>query len=282
MRLIRRSAPGAPIPGVEWIQGDATDRSVVDRVCEGAEAVYNCANPPDYARWDGILQPLFRSIWNGAARSGARMVQLDNLYMYGRPPTSPFSEQTPMVPCSPYGELRKLLFDELWQRHASGDLIATVGHASDYFGPRCYQSAVFRKELIQGIVRGGTVFCAGKTDTPHGYTYVPDAARALAILGTHPKAAGRAWHLPTAATLDTQTLLRRFAAHAGTTIRIVTLPGWLLRLLGLVSPLIRAVAIMRYQWDIPYVPDDRDFRETFGMDPTPLDEAIDATLGAFE
>ena len=57
-------------------------------------------------------------------------------------------------------------------------------------------------------------------------------------------------------------------------------PQWMLRTIGVVSSLVGALAEMSYQWDIPYVMDDRAFRTTFGMEPTPLDEAIAATLAA--
>ena len=40
----------------------------------------------------------------------------------------------------------------------------------------------------------------------------------------------------------------------------------------------RAVRKMVYQWEHPYVIDDRRFRTTFGVEPTPIDEALTVTL----
>ncbi len=280
VRLVRRSPPGEAIRGVEWMQGDATDPVFASKACAGSVSVYNCTNPPDYGNWDGVLQPLFRGIWDAAAGANARLVQLENLYMYGRPAASPFDEQTPMQPCAAHGELRKSTNDELWARHARGELEVTVGHASDYFGPDAHQSIVVRPDVLSGILRGGRVFMLGNIDTPHGYTYTPDVARSLAILGTHPDAAGRAWHLPTTATTDTRTLLEAFASRAGTKLRVSTVPGWLLRALGKFSPMLAAVSSMRYQWEVPYVIDDGAFRRAFGMGPTPVETAIEETLAA--
>lgn len=280
IRLVRRSPPGEAIPGVEWMQGDATDPAFAAKACAGSVSVYNCTNPPDYGNWDGVLQPLFRGIWDAAAGASARLVQLENLYMYGRPATSPFDEQTPMRPCAAHGELRKSMNDELWARHARGELEVTVGHASDYFGPDAQQSVVVRPDVLAGILRGGRVFMLGNIETPHGYTYTPDVARSLAILGTHSDAVGRAWHLPTTATTDTRTLLEAFASRVGTKLRVSTVPGWLLKMVGVFSPMLAAVSSMRYQWDVPYVIDDGAFRRTFGVEPTPLGTAIDETLSA--
>jgi len=280
VRLVRRGAPGAEIQGVTWMRGDATDRVFAEKACRGATAVYNCTNPPDYHRWEGVLEPLFRSIRDAAGRAGARLVQLDNLYMYGRPEQTPFDERTPMRPCGTKGELRKRLFDELWEAHARGDVVATCGHASDFFGPVTPNSAVFRPDTYERILAGSSVYVFGNPDMVHGYTYAPDVARGLAVLGTHEAALGRAWHLPTSARLSTRELLERFAERAGTRIKVRRVPNWALKTLGVVSPLVSALAEMTYQWEVPYLLDDGDFCRTFAVGPTPLDDAIDATLAA--
>ncbi|MCR9160616.1 MAG: NAD-dependent epimerase/dehydratase family protein [Nannocystaceae bacterium] len=281
VRLVRRGPAGEPMAGVQWLQGDATDPDFAARACEGSTSVYNCTNPPDYGHWDGVLQPLYRGVWDAAAAGGARLVQLENLYMYGRPAAHPFDEHTPKQPCAPHGALRKALGEELWARHAAGELEVTVGHASDFFGPGAHLSTVIRPDVIEGLRRGRRVYVTGNVDTPHGYTYTPDVARGLAILGTRHEAIGRAWHLPTTATSTTRAFLEAFADQLGTTAQVTTVPGWALRAVGLFSPMVAALATMRYQWDVPYVPDDSAFRAKFGLEPTPLHEAIEATLRAF-
>jgi nucleoside-diphosphate-sugar epimerase len=279
VRLVRRGA-GAELPGVTRMQGDVTDRAFADQVCRGATAVYNCANPPDYHKWDGVLQPLYRAVREAAGRARARLVQLDCLYMYGRPPRTPFDERTPMEPCSKKGELRKYLVEELFDAHRRGDVQATSGRASDYFGPDTPTAVLLRPDVYDRILAGSTVYTLGNPDMPHSYSYTPDVARGLVVLGSHPAALGRAWHLPAAAQLTSRELLDRFAARAGTTIKVRRVPQWAIRSLGVFVPFLSAIAEMTYQWDVPYLIDDGDFRRTFAVGPTPLDEAIDATLAA--
>lgn len=280
VRLVRRRAPGAEISGVTWMSGDVTDRAFADEACRGATAVYNCTNPPDYHRWEGVLEPLYRATWEAAGRAGARLVQLDNLYMIGRPQAAPFDERAPMKPCRAKGQLRKQLVEELQQAHRRGDVEATWGRASDYFGPDTPNAAVLRPDVYERVRRGASVYVFINPDMPHSYSYTPDVARGLAVLGTHPAAPGRVWHLPVAAQLTTRELLERFAAHAGTRIKVRRVPRWALRTVGVVAPLLSAVAEMTYQWDVPYLMDDSDFRRTFGVGPTPLAEAIEASLAA--
>lgn len=60
------------------------------------------------------------------------------------------------------------------------------------------------------------------------------------------------------------------------------LPSWILRTVGLVVPLARALAEMTYQWEVPYLADDSDFCRTFGVSATPLEQAIAEVMkGAF-
>lgn len=278
VRLLRRGPAGPAIPGVEWLRGDAKDEAFMDRACAGAAAVYNCANPSDYAGWAGVIEPLYRAIWAAAARAGARLVQLDNLYAYGKPPTAPFDEATPERPCSSKGELRRQLSRELLAMHRRGELEVAIGRASDFFGPDTPNAAVFRPDVLKALREGGTAYIFGDPDMPHAYTYSPDVARGLMVLGCDPRALGRVWHLPTAAKLRTRELLERFAEAAGVRVRVWGIPGWVLRVLGTVSSLMRAVAEMTYQFEVPYVLDDGDFRRTFGVGATPLDEAIGRTL----
>nr|MCH9682318.1 NAD-dependent epimerase [Deltaproteobacteria bacterium] len=144
--------------------------------------------------------------------------------------------------------------------------------------PETANAAVFRPDAYARIVSGSTVYMAGNPDTPHSYSYTPDVARGLAVLGVHPAAVGRAWHLPVAAQLTTRELADRFAAHAGTSVKVRRIPQWALRTLGLMVPVMSALAEMTYQWDAPYLMDDGDFRRTFAVGPTPLAEAIAQTL----
>lgn len=257
--------------------GDATEPKFVDSVCRGATTVYNCASPP-YHKWDSLLVPLFEGIRDGAGRAGAKHVVLDNLYMYGRPQQSPFDEDTPIRPCSSKGELRAELRRRLFDAHERGQVRATSGHASDFFGPGAAGSSLFGDRFFDRLRQGQALEVFGDPELPHGYTFIPDVARALAILGTDDRAMGKAWHLPTSWTGSTRGLVEAFASRVGHGGRVTRVPAWVLRLMGVWVPAARGLPEMMYQWTLPYVPDDRRFRQTFGISPTPTETAVAASL----
>jgi nucleoside-diphosphate-sugar epimerase len=274
VRLVRRSAPGPERPGLTWMQGDATDADFADTACSGADVVYNCANPSTYYDWDRILPPLVHGITAAAARAGSVLVTLDNLYMYGMPTEQPFDETTPFNPRSRKGELRARLAEELFEAHRRGDVRVTSGRASDYFGPDCPNAAIFSTRTIERLARGKSAELLGNPHLPRSYAYTMDVARGLATLGTRPEAIGRPWHLPHAHHGSTMELIERYAAHLGVAPKAQTIPRWALRGIGLFSRTIRGVAEMAYQWEHPFVIDDSQFRHTFGVEPTPIDEAV--------
>ena len=280
VRIVRRGPPTEDIPGVTWLRGDITDSACAHDACAGAATVYNCANPPDYHRWDGIIQPLFGAIQAAATRAGARLVVLDNLYAHGPTGGTPMSASSPERPTSHKGQLRKGLTEEALAAHGRGELEVAIGRAADFFGPQTTQS-VYGDRLLEALDAGKPIETFGDPDLPRAYSYTPDVALGLAVLGTRQGVSGRVWHLPVSATGSTNHLLEAFASAAGRPLKTRHVPRWALSLMGLFVPTMGAMVEMLYQWEEAFIVDDRAFREAFGVEPTPLEQAVAETVDAW-
>jgi nucleoside-diphosphate-sugar epimerase len=281
VRIVRRGAAGGPRPGLEWRSGDVTDRHFLDGALKGSSVVYSCVNPPDYGRWEGVLDPLMDAVREGAIRAEARLVTLDCLYMVGRPERAPFDEDTPMRPCSKKGEMRARQVEKLFEASARGELQFTSGRAADFFGPESPLSTVLSPDVLERMASGKSAFAFGDPDLPRSYSYTPDVARGLALLGTREEALGKVWHLPVASQTTSRDLLERAFAALGRAPKIARIPRFAFTAAAPFSPMVRALREMLYQWEIPYAMDDGRFRETFGMEPTPTDEAVRATVAPY-
>ena len=273
VRQVRRSV-GKPRAGLEQIAGDITDPAVADAAGRGAAVVYDCMNPA-YHQWAQHLLPLGRAAVRTAAVSGARLVALDCLYMYGRP-TGPMSESTPLAPCSKKGALRVELGALRLDAHARGDVRVAIGRASDFFGADLPYS-LFSERLYQRVLAGKPAEVMGDPDMPHAYTYVDDIARALITLGERDEAHGRVWHLPTAPAETTRQLMPRLSTALGVRFDVVGVSRLAVRVAGLFSPFMREVGEMMYQWQAPFELDDRAFRAAFGYGATPVAEQVQRT-----
>ncbi|MGA8048700.1 MAG: NAD-dependent epimerase/dehydratase family protein [Burkholderiales bacterium] len=278
VRVVRRKL-GTVEPGVELMLGDALDPGFCAHACEGAEVVYHCMNPAyDAATWAEVVPRTMENLIAAAGRAGARLVVLDNLYMLGRTGGRPMNEDTPMNPCSRKGEIRARAAERLLEAHKKGEVRAVAGRASDYFGPRgtlTYLGDFFWKRALAGR----EVWSPVDPDAVHTYHYIPDVAAGLAQLGrAHDDALGRAWMLPCQPAGTMRDLIERFTRCLGKPINVSKIPKTLIRAIGLFVPLMREMSEMLYQWDEPFVVDDRRFRERFSARPVAAETAARATV----
>jgi nucleoside-diphosphate-sugar epimerase len=279
VRLVNRSGKADAPDGVELVRGDATDSAFTRDVSAGASVVYNALNPP-YHRWPELFPPLQAGVMEGAAAAGAKLVAMENLYMYGPTGGRPMTEDLPFAPNTRKGEVRARMSEELFAAHEGGKVRATAGRASDFFGPRVTDSAAGETVFGRAVAGKGSQV-AGDPDMPHTYTYVPDVGRSLVVLGERDEALGRAWHLPSPETVTTRRFVEMVFEEVGGPAKVQRAPKALLRVLGLFNPAVRETVEMLYAFEEPFVVDHSPFARAFGDHATPLREAVARTVAWF-
>ncbi len=282
VRLVNRSG-SAPVPDdVEVLAGDAADPTFTMSVARGAVVVYQTLNPP-YSRWLEDFPTLQAGVLAAARANGARLVSMENVYMYGRPAGQPLTEARPYAAHTRKGRLRAAMASSLLAAHQAGRVEVTIGRASDYFGPRGGAQSNLGDRALPAALTGTTARVLGDPDQPHTYTYIPDIGEGLAVLGEHPDAPGQVWHLPNdPATRTTRQLLDiafRCAGHAHTRLRRVH--PLLLRAGALTNPTLRELLEMQYQFEEPFIVDSTKISTKLGVVATPLEQALQATLSRY-
>ncbi len=272
VRVARRTAAPVRVEGVESVAIDVRDAASVARAAEGASVVYHCVNPL-YDQWPEMLLPMTRGIVEGTARAGARLVALDNLYMYGD--TAHMTEETPVRPVSKKGALRVQAAAYMLDADARGALPVAIGRAADFFGPHAPLS-VLGDHFYKRVLAGKSAQFWGNADELHSYSYTPDVAAGLVALGSA-RARG-VWMLPVQPAETTRSVVGRFARALEREVPLARIPTWVLRASGVVWPIGRELAEMAYQWEQPFVLDDAKFRARFGFGPTGWDDAVAAAL----
>jgi len=272
--VVTRTGSGPDRPGVTRVSADASDPFALARAVGAADAVYNCANPP-YHRWPELWPPMADSMLEVAAKSGAVLVIMGNLYGYG-PVDHPLIEGDPLAATGAKGRVRVAMWEQALEADRAGRVRVTEARASDFFGPGVVETSHFGRN-VDRLLAGRKVRVLGDPDAPHSWTYVPDVGRTLAVLGTDPRAWGRAWHVPTGPALSQRQLATRFCEVAGVRVAPVSgFPPGSLALAGLFSAQMRELKETLYQFDRPFLLDSSAATDTFGITPTPLDEALTA------
>jgi hypothetical protein len=116
VRLVNRSGT-APVPDdIEVLGGDASDPAFTTAAAQGAQVIYQTLNPP-YPKWVERFPALQASVLAAAQAAGARLVSMENVYMYGRPNGQPLTETHPYAADTKKGTLRARMARELLVAH---------------------------------------------------------------------------------------------------------------------------------------------------------------------
>ncbi len=263
VRMLRHSAREA-VPGAELLRVDLADAPAVRKATEGAAVIYHCANP-DYftALWARLLPIWTESLIGAASASGARLVVLDNVYPFGDLKGKPLNEDATMQPSSKKGTIRAQVAERFMAAHAKGEAKVVIGRASDFYGPGATKS-YFGDQFWPSVLAGKPAYALGSLESLHTYHYIPDVVAGLAALGNEAAdVTGSWWMLPCQPAVTPRALGLRLAAAAAKEYRSKQLPLFLFPLMGLFIKELPELREMLYQWDSPFVMDDRKFRARF-------------------
>ena len=266
----------APVPdGVEACAADLATSEGADRACADAAVVYHCVQPR-YTRWAEEFPGLNATIVAAVEGAGAKLVVADNLYMYG-PVSGPISEASPQEPQSRKGRLRKHLAASLLAATETDGLRVTMGRASDYFGPAGAHSVAGM--MVTAVLAGKAVRWPANADLPHTFSYLPDVARGLAVLGERDEADGKAWVLPAAPPISARAFVALIGQACGQPVKLSVTSKLMMRAAGLAVAEAREVPDIWYQFAAPFVVDGSAFDAAFGsLQITPLAQAVSETV----
>jgi nucleoside-diphosphate-sugar epimerase len=269
VRVISRHGSGPEHPAIERVAADATDAQRLTELTAGAVALYNCANP-QYHQWLTDWPPLASALLTAAERTGAVLATMGNLYPYG-PVDSPITQRTPLAATHPKLRLRGQLWQDALAAQQAGRIRTTEVRASDYIE----QNGLLAFGLGKPVLAGRRAYSPGPLDVPHSWTSIRDCARALAAVAVDERAYGQAWLVPTGPALTVRQLVTRFAEVNGApAAKISAIPYAVLWTYGEFSPMVKELRTTRYQFTAPFVIDSSATTETFGLKPTPVDDAL--------
>jgi nucleoside-diphosphate-sugar epimerase len=277
VRLVSRHGSGPRHDRIERVAADATDAAALRDLATGAAALYNCANPL-YPRWHIDWPPLAAAILAAAEATGAVLVTAANLYGYG-PVDVPMTEELPLRPTTVKGRVRARMWQDALAAHRAGRVRVTEARSSDYLGAGAKSMLVER--VLPKVLAGKRALVPADLDAPHSWTYLGDVARTMVTLAADERAWGSPWHVPSAPAASIRELASRAAELAGAPpARLAPMPEPVLMLGGWFSPEARAFREMRYQFQRPFILDSTAVTKTFGIMPTPLDEALRELVAA--
>ena len=283
VRMVNRSGKMDEVPAeVEVVSSDLYDPAKVKEVTRGAKVVYQCSQP-SYFEWADKFPPLQKSIIDGLTGADAKLVLVENLYMYGETNGTPMTEDMPHNAHTKKGKTRSEMSKAALAAHRDGKLKVVIGRGSDFFGPWGLPTAVMGERTFYPLLLGKPAQLIGNINIPHTHTYIPDFGKAFVILGERSEADGQAWHVPNDMPRVTQReLVMMVAKAAGVEPKMSAMGRSMMWIGGLFIPEAKETYEMMYEFEQPFIVDSSKFEKAFDMKATPIREAIEKTVAWYK
>ena len=283
VRMINRSGKMEEQPaGVEVCAADLYDAANVREMTRGAKVVYQ-STQPEYNKWPEKFPPLQKSIIDGLTGSNAKLVIVENLYMYGPTNGIPMTEDIPHNTHTRKGKIRSEMSQSALAAHREGKVRVTIGRGSDFFGPWGLGQTTMGARVFYPLFKGRPAQVIGRLDLPRTHTYLPDFGKALVILGERSEADGQVWHVPNDMPRITQgEMVRMFAEEAGLEPKMSGMGRWMMWMGGLFIPEAKETFEMMYEYEQPFIVESSKFEKTFGLKATPMCEAMKETVAWYK
>jgi nucleoside-diphosphate-sugar epimerase len=279
--IAQRHAPASLPKGARFAGADALDRdSVIKAAAEGDQFVVAIGFEYRSEIWREKWPKAIANFVAACETTSARMVFIDNLYMYG-PQTAPLTETTPLTTFGVKPAVRAEATRMWMEACAAGRARIAALRAPDFYGP--FTSLSYLGDAsIGAMAEGRTATVIGSPDFPHDYAYVPDIGRAAATLLAAPDSAfGQVWHVPCAPIRTTRQILQIAADALGGPLRLRVLPEMLVGPMGLFVPFARERKEMSFTFDRPYRVNADKFARAFWSDATPFEVGVPKTALSF-
>lgn len=262
---------------VQVVKGDATNLSSVLAICNShhISVIYQCIGLP-YQAWEALFPIMMDNIIEAGSQCGAKIVYGDNLYAYG-PHEEPLHEGLAYRPVGAKTRIRGEVATKLMNAHRTGKVKATIGRATDFYGPRV-RNSILGERVFNNLLENKPVDLLGNPDTIHSHIFIHDFARGLVTLAEHEQAYGEIWHIPSAPATTNRDLVKQIAKRIGVTPKYRVAGKLLVNILGIFNSDIREFRELMYQHLHNFIVDSTKFEKTFTFTVTPREEAIQQTL----
>ena len=281
IRLVNRH-PQKVNPTDKLMPADLLNAEDVRKAVKGSAIVYVTVGFPYSAKvWQDCWPKFIRNVIDACKEFNAKLVFFDNIYMYDPKYLNRMTEETPIKPSSKKGKVRaevaRLIMDEV----KAGTLTALIARSADFYGPGIKRSSMMNETIIKPLRIGGKANLMGSPNARHSYTFTPDAGKATALLGNTDDAYNQVWHLPTAAEPFTGAQWAwLIASELGVKPRYRRVNWFMVWILGFMSPIMKEILEMFYQYQSDYIFDSSKFENRFGFEPTPYHLGIKAVIQA--
>ena len=273
IRLVSRKPVNITGKNISWQKADLLNYNEVLEATKGSTVIYLCAGLVYDAKiWQQQWPVIMQNVINATKAANARLIFFDNVYMYGLV-DGPMTEETPYKPVSEKGKVRVKIADQLMAEVKAGKIQASILRAADFYGTDSKNSS-FDMMVLDKYAQKQSAQWVGDPKVKHNFTYIPDAGKAMYLLGQNPQSDNQIWHAPTAAPLVGKEFIEMAANIYQVKPKFMRINKFMLWVFGLFNKVVAGVVEMYYQYDHNYDFNSDKFEKAFNFKPTSYEDGI--------
>lgn len=266
----RKPLPFAASLNVTPLLCDALDTTSILAALPKIDVIVHALSP-DYSRWETLLPPVTEAVIRLAKASGALLMVPGNIYNFGKELPAMLTEATPFVANTGKAAMRIAMEQSLMAATKEG-MRCVVIRAGDFIGGTgTWLDLAITKSLDKGVFTQ-----MGPDNLKHEWAYLPDLAAVFV------QVAQQAHRLPAYEVLHyegwsvTGRELQKVVENIlGKPLKVKQLPWTMMKIIGLFSPLLRAVIEMKYLWQRPHQLSGKKLEKLIGKySKSPLELAL--------
>lgn len=274
IRLVSRN-PKKVNEDDEIFPANLLDKKSVNDAVVGSDVVYLTAGLEYKIKvWQRDWPVIMQNVIDACIAHKTKLVFFDNVYMYASDEIPHMTEESRIAPATKKGKVRaeliKMIFDAIEKRN----LTAMVTRSADFYGKNV-KTGFLNIGVIDNFKKNKKAFWQSDANKIHSFTYVPDAAKAVALLGNTPDAYNQVWHLPTSSQRWTgKDFINYIGKQMHVKPRYYILSKFMISLFGILSPTVKELKEMQYQNNQDYFFDSSKFEKKFVLQATTYEKGI--------
>ena len=273
IRLVSRKPIATTGKNISWQKADLLNYNEVLEATKGSAIIYLCAGIVYNAEiWQQQWPLIMQNVINASKAANARLIFFDNIYMYGLV-KGPITEETPYKPISEKGKVRAKIADQLMAEVKAGKIKASILRAADFYGTDS-KNIFLDMMLLDKYAKKQSAQWIGNPKVKHNFTYIPDAGRAMYLLGQDPQSDNQVWHAPTAAPLTGTEFINMAANIYQAKPKFMRVTKFMLWIFGLFNKVVADTVEMYYQYNHDYNFNSDKFEKAFNFKPTSYQDGI--------
>ncbi|MGN6417471.1 MAG: NAD-dependent epimerase/dehydratase family protein [Pseudobacter sp.] len=259
----------------ELVSANLLSAEQVDRAVAGTAVAYLVVGLKyDLRIWKRDWPVIIDNVINACLKHKVKLVFFDNIYMYDKQAVRHMTEASPLNPPSRKGKVRLEVVQKIMHAITQKGLQALIARSADFYGPGA-KNGILNIMVLDPLIKGKKMNWQSDVSKIHSFTYTPDAARAVALLGNTDNAFNQVWHLPTSAQRWTgREFIEKAASMKNSKASYFVLNSFLLSLAGLFNRTIHELVEMQYQNNQDYFFDSEKFCKAFGYTPVSYEEGM--------